>query len=111
MSDILITYRATPAALVGIGRFSFLGDVRYLPPGHPVVRMATYMAYYAQLLLGGQMPEKYTDDDAERFARFALINPDQLARRHGDSDEALAARFGVPADEVARAREELAHGR
>jgi hypothetical protein len=111
MSSILVIYRGAPAALVGVRRFSFLGDVRHLPPRHPVVRMVAQMAYYAQLVLAGQMPADYTDEDAERFARLALINPEQLAHRQRDSDQALAARFRVPADEVARAREEFSDGR
>jgi hypothetical protein len=110
MSSILVIYRGEPAALVGVRGVSFLADVRHLPPGHPVVRMVAHMAWYAQLVLSGQMPADYTDDDAERFARFALIDSDQLARRHRDSDEVLAVRFGVPEDEVARARKELHNG-
>lgn len=107
MSGILVSYRGAPAALVGATRFSFLGDVRHLPPGHPDVRMVVHMSYYARLVLLGEMPGPYTDEDAERFARFALIEEEQLGRY---SDQTLARRFGVPGDQVARARAERADG-
>src|SRR5947209_17754967 len=99
MSSILVTYDGMPAALVGVRRFSFLGDVRHLPPGHPVVRVVAYMAYYAQLVLSGDMGD-YSDRDAELFARSALIDYEQLASRSGDSDESLATEFRIPIDQL-----------
>ena len=111
-SSILVQYAGRPAALVGIRRLSFLGDVRHRPPGDPVVRVVSHMAYYAQLVLSGQMPGPYTDQDAERFARLALIDERELGGRVDESDAALARAFRVPAEQVARARQELreAHG-
>jgi len=106
-SSVLVQYRGTPVALVGARHLSFLGDVRHLPPRHPVVRIVAHMAYYAQLVLGGEMPGPYTDKDAEQFARYALIDEEDLGRRAGESDSALAAHFRVPHDEVARARRDL----
>ncbi len=106
MSTILVTYEGAPAALVGVRRFSFLGEVRHLPPGHPVVRVVAYMAYYAQVVLSGELSD-YTDRDAEMFARSALIDYEQLAIRPGASAESLAAHFRVPVDQIAKAREEL----
>jgi len=106
MSTILVTYEGAPAALVGARRFSFLGDARHLPPGHPVVRVVAYMAYYAQLVLSGDMGD-YNDQDAERFARSALIDYEQLAVRSAESDEALAAQLRIPIEQVKKAREEL----
>jgi hypothetical protein len=107
VSSILIVYQGAPAALVGATRLSFLREVRHLPPGHPVVRVVAYMAYYAQLVLTRQMPSPYTDDDAERFARVALIDPDDLVQRLGHSDEVLATHFQLPLEQIRRAREEL----
>jgi hypothetical protein len=111
MSTILVTYGGAPAALVGVRRFSFLGEVRHLPPGHPVVRVVAYMAYYAQLVLSGDMGD-YSDREAELFARSALIDYEQLAVREGDSDELVAAHFRIPIEQITKAREELgAYGR
>lgn len=106
MSSILVTFEGTPAALVGVRRFSFLGDVRSLPPGDPVVRVVTYMAYYAQLVLSGDMGD-YSDREAELFARYALIDYEQLCARANDPDESLAAHFRIPVEQIAKAREEL----
>jgi hypothetical protein len=106
MSTILVTYAEAPAALVGVRRFSFLGQVRHLPPGHPVVRVVAYMAYYAQLVLSSDMGD-YRDEDAELFARSALIDYAKLAVRVADSDESLAARFRIPVEQVSNARKEL----
>ena len=106
MSTILVSYEDAPAALVGVRRFSFLGDVRHLPPGHPVVRVVAYMAYYAQLVLTGDMGD-YTDREAELFARSALIDYEQLAARSSESDDALATRFRIPIEQITKAREEL----
>ena len=106
MSSILVTFEGTPAALVGARRFSFLGDVRSLPPGDPVVRVVTYMAYYAQLVLSGDMGD-YTDREAELFARYALIDYEHLRLSADDSDESLAAHFRIPVQQIVKAREEL----
>jgi hypothetical protein len=106
-SSILVLYRGAPAALVGARQLSFIDDVRHLPPGHPVVRFVAHMAFYAQLVLTGEMPPGYTDEDAERFARLALVDPDELARLHRMSDATLAARFRVPVEEIEQARTEL----
>jgi hypothetical protein len=105
-SSILVSYRGAPAALVGMRRLSFLGDTRHLPPGHPVVRVVAYMAYYAQLILGEQLPGPYTDPDAERFARYALIDAGELRRGRNASDDDLASRFGVPVEQIVVARSE-----
>ena len=106
MTTILVRYEGAPAALVGVRRFSFLGDVGHLPPGHPVVRVVAYMAYYAQLVLSGDMGD-YSDRDAEVFARSALIDYERLGERLSDSDESLATEFRIPIEQVSKAREEL----
>jgi hypothetical protein len=106
MSTILVSYDGAPAALVGVRRFSFLGAVRHLPPGHPVVRVVAYMAYYAQLVLSGDMGD-YSDRDAELFARSALIDYEHLASRVGESDKSLATHFRIPVEQITKAREEL----
>lgn len=111
MTTILVTYEGAPAALVGVRRFSFLGELRHLPPGHPVVRVVAYMAYYAQLVLTGDMGD-YSDREAELFARSALIDYEQLAARSGESDDSLASDFRIPIEQITKAREELgAYGR
>jgi hypothetical protein len=105
-SSILVSYRGAPAALVSIRRFSFVGDIRHLPPGHPLVRVVAYMAYYAQLVLRQDLPGPYADTAAEQFARFALIDPDEVRRRADVDDDALAAELVVPVEQIVAARSE-----
>ena len=105
--DILVIYQDSPAALVGPTRFSFLGDVRHLPPGDPVVRVVTHMGYYAQLVLTRRLPGPYTHEDAERFARYALVDPAELSRLADESDAALASAFRVPPAQIRLARQDL----
>jgi hypothetical protein len=107
MSAILVSYRGTAAALVGARRFSFLRHVRHLPPGDPIVRVVAHMAFYAQLVLAGDIPIPYTDADGERFARLALIDPDVFDAHVYDDDAELAARFRVPVEQIRTARAEL----
>jgi hypothetical protein len=105
--SLLVCYQGAPAALVSLTQTSFVGDVRHLPPGDPTVRMVVYMAYYAELVLAGEIPDRYADDDAERFARLALIDPPGLARHGDENDEVLAAHYRVPLEEINHARREL----
>ena len=64
------------------------------------------MAYYAQLVLSGDMSD-YSDRDAELFARSALIDYGQLAIRPTESPESLAAHFRIPVEQITKARQEL----
>jgi len=64
------------------------------------------MAYYAQLVLAGELSAPYGDSDAERFARLALIDPDEFHARLDESDAQLAARFRIPPDQIRLARTE-----
>ncbi|MGH2857052.1 MAG: hypothetical protein ACRDMJ_06160 [Solirubrobacteraceae bacterium] len=105
ITAVLVCYRRAPAALVSRREVSFVGTVRHLPPGHPVVRMTAYMAYYAQLALAGEVT--YSDALAERFARAALIDHRDLARRASEPAERLALRYRVPVEQIAEARREL----
>jgi hypothetical protein len=108
--SLLVCYQGAPAALVSLRQMSFVGDVRHLPPGDPTVRMVVYMAYYAQLVLADEIPGRYSDEDAERFARLALVDPTDLARHRDENDEALAAHYRVPLEEINHARRELRSG-
>ena len=73
--SLLVCYQGVPAALVSLRQISFVGNVRQLLPGDPTVRMVACMAYYAQLVLAGEIPGSYSDKAGERFARLALIDP------------------------------------
>ncbi len=81
-----------------------------LPPAHPTRRLVFYMCHYARLGLEDQVPGPYTDDQARRFARLALLSdqPDDLQPRAGEDDQEVAARVGLPVAELQPAREDLA---
>jgi hypothetical protein len=107
MTNILVTYNHEPVALVNARRATLLGPVAELPAGHPQLRLTVYMAIYAQLIASGQRRGPYDDQDAQRFARDALIDPHELARDEHQTDQRLAQRFRVPVEQIAAARAEL----
>ncbi len=103
--SILVTYNDESAALVNARHVTFV--CAELPAGHPRLRMLIYMARYAQLIASGERSGPYTDADAERFARGALVSPDEPRRHWHESDEQLAARFGLPLEQIPAARQDL----
>lgn len=106
MSNILVTYNHQPVALVNARRATLLGTVAELPAGHPQLRLTLYMAIYAHLIASGQHPGPYDDQDAQRFARTALIDQHELLGRASQADEHLAEHFRVPIDQIPLARAE-----
>jgi hypothetical protein len=64
-----------------------------------------FMCAYAGDVLRGELPGPYSDYDAVRYARAALI-PDRLLDRPALDTERVAHAFGIPARELAAAREE-----
>jgi hypothetical protein len=103
----LIQYANRPAALVTERRVTFVGGLEDLPDGHPLLRFVVYMALYARDVVTGELPGAYTDEDAERFARACLIDPDELAAHADEDDARLAERLRIPVEQVAHARAEL----
>jgi hypothetical protein len=64
-----------------------------------------YMCAYAGDVLRGELPGPYSDRDAVRYARAALI-PERLLHRSGLDVERVAQAFGIPAQELGAARDE-----
>ena len=106
MTAILVSYQGAPVALAGPRRTDLVGELPDLPAGDPDARFALRMTYYAQLVARGELPGPYTDQDAQRFARVALIDPDQLARLADHTDDDLAEHFGIPVEQIPAARAE-----
>ena len=75
-----ITYTGRPVACATATRFFLSDDVERLPAGDPLLTFVMYMCAYAREVLTGQLPGPYTDHNARRFARAALV-PDELADR------------------------------
>lgn len=105
--SILISYDGEPVALVNARLVTFIGSSTDLPDGSPLLRMLLYMARYAQLVATGERLGPYTDEDAERFARAALIDPVQLRAHRDETNNQLAARFKLPVEQIPAARCEL----
>jgi hypothetical protein len=76
-----ITYRGRPVACTTATRFFLSDNVERLPAGDPLLTFVLYMCAYARHVLTGQLPGPYTDDNARRFARAALV-PEELADPH-----------------------------
>lgn len=102
----LIQYDAHPAALATERRVTLVGGLQDLPDGHPTLRFVIYMALYARDVMTAELPGPYTDQDAEAFARACLIDPDQLTNHAHESDQQLAQRLGLPAEQIHLARSE-----
>lgn len=106
MSNILVTYNHRPIALVNARRATLLGPIAELPAGHPQLRLTVYMAIYAHVIASGHRRGPYNDQDAQRFARDALIDQHELLERADQTDEHLAEHFRVPIDQIPLARAE-----
>jgi len=76
-----ITYHGRPVACATATRFILADDLEQLPAGDPLLTFVIYMCAYAREVLTGQLPGPYTDQDARRFARAALV-PEELADPH-----------------------------
>src|SRR4051812_30130165 len=54
---------------------------RTAPGRPPAKRFVAYMVLYARDVLTGELPGRYSDEDAERFAHLALADTDITAHR------------------------------
>jgi hypothetical protein len=104
--SILVSYDHEPVALVNRRHTTLVGHVAQMPAGHPLLRMTTWMALYAKLVTARRLPGPYTDQDAERFARAALIDPAEFAQHVGETNDQLATRFTVPEKQIVQLRAE-----
>lgn len=107
---VMIRYRGEVLGFAGATRFFLAPHIERLPEDHPLVRIACLMALFANQIREGEVPGPYNDARAELYARCALI-PDEEFRRledEGWSDEILADHFGVPVEQVAAKRLDLA---
>jgi hypothetical protein len=102
-----ITYRGRTVAACTRERILLASALEHRPPGDRELTFVLYMCAYARDVARGMLPGPYTDADARRYARAALIPAELLERRGLDVDRAAAA-LGVPADELQAARHEHA---
>ena len=107
----LITYRRRPVAMAGPDRFYLAPHIDQLAAGDPLKRFVCFLVLYARDVQTGQLPGEprhYLPRRAERYAREALIPALEFAANADRPDPELADRFGVPIEQIARRREDLA---
>lgn len=95
----MLRYRGRLAGFAGATRASLSNELDALPANDPDRRFVLAMAAYAGAIARGEAPGPYTDADAERYARAFLIT----GSLDGDDAE-LAARYGVPLEQISAAR-------
>ena len=106
-----ITYRGRPVACATATRFFLSDDLERLPAGDPLLTFVLYMCAYAHDVLTDQLGP-YTDDNALRFARAALVpeelaDPDRIAHTQRNLQQTAHA-LKLPAAELAAALADIA---
>ena len=97
---LTVTHQGRPVALAGRTRVWLAPHIDALPRGHPRKCLVAFMALYAPDILTDVMPGPYTDADAERFARLALIDTDVIARHPHATDAQLSRLLRVPIEQL-----------
>jgi len=92
-----ISYHGRPVACATATRFFLTDALEQLPAGDPLLTFVLYMCAYAREVHTGELPGPYTDHDARRFARAALVpeefaDPDRIAHTQADGSRAQAPR-------------------
>jgi hypothetical protein len=108
-----ITYRGRPVACATATRFFLSDDLERLPAADPLLTFVVYMCAYAHDVLTGELLGPYTDDNARRFARAALVpeelaDPDRIAHTHRNLQRTARA-LKLPAAELAAELADIAH--
>jgi hypothetical protein len=107
MATTKIRYAGAFAALASPLRVHFAPPLDTAPADDPVRRFVYAMAVCARDVDQGELPGPYADELAEAYARAFLMPDDEFASAAGEPDEALAARFGVPLEQIALKRADL----
>lgn len=107
----LITYRRRAVAIAGPDRFHLAPHIAQRPNGDPLKRFVCFLALYARDVLTGQLPgepHRYLPHRGERYAREALLPHDEFAAIAHRPDREIAEHFGVPLEQIARRRNDVA---
>ena len=73
----------------------------------PLRRFVYAMGFYAADVGSAQLEGPYTDWDAALYARSLLIADADFREHSDDSDDELARRFNVPAEQIGLKRADL----
>jgi hypothetical protein len=97
----MITYQGRTVAAAGPERFWLAPELDRRPAADPERTFVIYVCAHA----GDVLPGPYQRPRRRPLARAALI-PDRLLHRPGLDVERVAQAFGIPAQELAAARDE-----
>lgn len=102
-----IEYRGELVALASRRRFHIVAPwLAAKARGDPDLRFVAYMCLCYAEVAAGRLSAPFSSELAERWSRFALLDPSELAAA-SESDEELALRWNVPVDQVRMARSDL----
>jgi len=101
-------YDGREASVVEAGRITYADWIEVYERDHPVRRFVEAMSLYLRDVDSGLLPGPASGETAGFYARLLLMPADELRRRAGWSDVALAEHFNVPLEEVAARRAEIA---
>lgn len=90
-------------AAATLTRFFLCDELNLRPIGDPERTFAIFMCAYARDVQAGELPGPYSDEDARRYARAALLPLELIERPDVDLDR-VAAAMQVPIDELLAAR-------
>lgn len=100
-----ITYRGQTVAAATVRGLFLCPRVASRPVGDPERTFVIYMGVYAADVLRGELPGPYSDEQARRYARVALI-PGELLEHDLSCLEGTARALHVPVSELRQARAE-----
>jgi hypothetical protein len=95
----VIFYGPSPAAIAA-ERVYLLPPLDEFGLDHPLGRFVAWMALYAHRVEECELPGPYGPEAAERYARQALIDEDELRTLSHLDDPALAEHFQVPVEQI-----------
>jgi hypothetical protein len=95
----VIFYGPSPAAIAA-ERVYLLPPLDAFGLKHPLARFVAWMALYAHRVEENVLPGPYDPEAAERYAREALIDEDELRTLAHLDDPALADHFQVPVEQI-----------
>ncbi len=107
-----VTYGGRLVACATASRLFLADELERRPLGDPERTFVMFMCAYAGDVLRGDLPSPYSDEQARRYARAALIpeelfDPERRVRRQRLAHTAEA--LGVPAAELEQAIADAGH--
>ena len=107
----LITYMRQPVAIAGPRRVLIVPTIANRPDNDPLKRFVSHLILYARDAQGGRLagePHHYLADRAERYVRAQLLPARTFHRLWELQDPELAGISGVPVEQIAERRRDLA---